>query len=93
MKEAVQKIIEEVNLRTTKDYNRMGITQLSGELRDAMEFEREIFQKIEDLENQGTETELIHYAKVVCKNTTSREISEIQEVYLTKIDKEYLRSN
>ena len=93
MREAVQKIIEEVNLRAIKDYNKMNITQLSGELRDAMEFEREIFQKIEDLENQGAENELIHYARVVCKNTTSREISEIQEVYLTRIDKEYLGSN
>ena len=93
MKEAVLKIIEEVNLRTIKDYKKMNIQQLSGELRDAMEFERKIFQKIEDLEEQGAENDLIHYAKIVCKNTTSREISEIQEVYLTKIETEYLGSN
>jgi len=93
MKEAVQKIIEEVNLRAIKDYKKMDIPQLSGELRDAMEFEREIFQKIEALENQGAENDLIHYAKIVCKNTTSREISEIQEVYLTKIKTEYLEPN
>jgi len=93
MKEAVQKIIEEVNLRTIKDYKKMNIMQLSSELRDAMEFEREIFQKIEDLENQGAENDLIYYARIVCKNTTSREISEIQEAYLTKIETEYLGSN
>lgn len=92
MKEAVQKIIEEVNLRVIKDYKKMSITQLSGELRDAIEFEREIFQKIEELERNGSVNELTHYAKVVCKNTTSREISEIQEIYLEKIDVEYLRS-
>jgi len=92
VKEEIQKIIEEVNLRITKDYKSMNITQLSGELRDAMEFEREIFSKIEELESRGAEIELIHYARVVCKNTTGREISEIQEVYLEKIDTEYLKS-
>ena len=93
MKDAVQKIIEELNLRSVKDYKKMDIQQLSGELRDVMEFEREIFQKIEYLENQGAENDLIHYARIVCKNTTSREISEIQEVYLTKIETEYLEPN
>lgn len=93
MKEAIQKIIEEANLRSIKDYKKMNIQQISGELRDAMEFEREIFQKIEDLEKQGVENDLIHYARIICKNTTSREILEIQEVYLTKIKTEYLGSN
>jgi len=93
MKEAVQEIIEEVHLRVAKDYKKMSIEQLSGELRGAMEFEREIFQKIENLEKNGTENELTHYAKIVCKNTTGREISEIQEIYLEKIDAEYLGSN
>ena len=92
MKEAVQQIIEEVNLRVIKNYEKMSIMQLSGELRDAMEFEREIFLKIEELEKKGAENELTHYARVVCKNTTGREISEIQEAYLAKIDTEYLNS-
>ena len=92
MKEAVQQIIEEVNLRVVKNYKKMSITQLSSELREAMEFERETFLKIEELEKRGTENELIHYAKVICKNTTGREISEIQEAYLAKIDTEYLNS-
>ena len=92
MKEEIQKIIEEVNLRVIKDYKRMNITQISAELRDVMEFERRIFSKIEELESRGAEMELVHYARVVCKNITGREISEIQEVYLEKIDTEYLRS-
>lgn len=92
MKEAVQQIIEEVNLRVIKNYEKMSIMQLSGELRDVMEFEREIFLKIEELEKKGVENELIHYARVVCKNTTGREIAEIQEAYLAKIDTEYLNS-
>ena len=92
MKEEIQNLVEQVNLRVIKDYRKMDILQLSNELRDAMEFEREIFQKIEELENKGAEKEMIHYAKVVCKNTTGREISEIQEVYLKKIDVEYLSS-
>ena len=92
MKEAVQQIIEEVNLRVVKNYKKMSITQLSSELREAMEFERETFLKIEELEKRGAENELIHYAKVICKNTTGREISEIQEAYLAKIDTEYLNS-
>jgi len=92
MKEAVQQIIEEVNLRVVKNYKKMSVLQLSSELREAMEFEREIFLKIEELEKRGAENELIHYARVVCKNTTGREIAEIQEAYLAKIDTEYLNS-
>jgi hypothetical protein len=37
--------------------------------------------------------DLIKYAKMICKNTTEREILKIQEVYLKKIEKEYLKSN
>ena len=93
MKEAIQKIIEEINLRTIKDYKKMDIQKLSSELRDAMEFERGIFQKIEDLKNQGAENDLTNYARIVCKNSSGREISEIQEAYLIKIETEYLGSN
>ena len=65
MKEAVQKIIEEVNLRAIKDYKKMDIPQLSGELRDAMEFEREIFQKIEALENHRITSYNVCYTKLL----------------------------
>jgi len=34
---------------------------------------------------------LIKYAKIICKNTIEREILKNQEVYLKKIEKEYLK--
>jgi choline kinase len=70
----------------------MNIEELSGELRGVMEFERSIFEKIEEMEKKGTESDLINYAKMIIKNTTGREISEIQEIYLEKIDRDYLSS-
>jgi hypothetical protein len=88
--EEIRKLIEELNLRVSRDYQKMNAIQLSGELREVMEFERQTFQKIEELEVKGTEKDLTTYAKMVCKNTTEREIAEIQEVYLKKIDEEYL---
>ena len=88
----VRKLIDEANQRERKDYQKMEIEELSEELRDAMEFERLIFEKIEDMEKKGTEQDLLNYAKMVIKNTTGREISEIQENYLRKIDNEYLSS-
>jgi hypothetical protein len=88
----VRKLIDEANQRERKDYQKMNIKDLSRELRGAMEFERVIFEKIEDMEKKGTEQDLLNYAKIVIKNTTGREISEIQEIYLKKIDNEYLSS-
>lgn len=90
MREEIQKIIEEINLRVTKDYKKMTILELSGELRDAMEFERKIFSKIEELEIMGEQKDVVHYVKIVCKNTTGREITAIQDAYLEKIENEYL---
>lgn len=88
----VRKLIDEANQRERKDYQKMGIEELSGELRGVMEVERVIFEKIESMEKNGTEQDLLNYAKIVIKNTIGREISEIQEVYLKKIDNEYLSS-
>jgi hypothetical protein len=88
--EEIRKLIEELNLRVSKDYQKMNAIQLSGELREVMEFERQTFQKIEELEVKGIEKDLTTYAKMVCRNTMEREIAEIQEVYLKKIDEEYL---
>ena len=88
----VRKLIDEANQRERKDYQKMDIEELSTELRGVMEFERVIFEKIEDMEKKGTEQDLLNYAKIVIKNTTGREISEIQEIYLKKIDNEYLSS-
>jgi len=91
--EEVRKLIEELHLRVPKDFAKMNVEQLSGELRGAMEFERQTFQRIEEFEKKGTEQDLIKYAKIVCKNITEREIAGIQEIYLKKIDNEYLNSN
>ena len=88
----VKKLIDEANQREKKDYQKMNIEELSSELRGSMEFERKIFEKIEDMEKQDTESDLVNYAKMVIKNTTGREISEIQEIYLKKIDSDYLSS-
>ena len=88
----VRKLIDEANQRERKDYQKMDIEEISRELRGAMEFERVIFEKIEDMEKKGTEQDLLNYAKMIIKNTTGREISEIQEIYLKKIDNEYLSS-
>ena len=90
--EEIKQLIEEINLRAPKDFKKMGIPQLSNELREVMEYERQIFQKIEDLEKKETQQDLIKYARIICRNSTQREISEIQEIYLKKIENEYLNS-
>ena len=89
----IRKLIEEMNLRVPKDHHKMNTKQLSGELRNVMEFERSTFQRIEEFEKNGVEEDLTTYAKMICKNTVEREISEIQEIYFKKIDDEYLNSN
>ena len=90
--EKIDKLIEEINLRESKNYHRMEIEQLSGELRDAMSYEIEIFQKIDDLEKNGISSDLANYARIIAKNTTGRQIAEIQEIYLKKIDNKYLKT-
>ncbi len=82
--EEIRKLVEELQLRVSKNFQKMDLKQISNELRDIMEFERLTFQRIEYLENNGTEQGLIKYAKMICKNTAEREIKEIQEVYLKK---------
>jgi len=91
--EEIRRLIEEMNLRVSKDYQKMDIEQLSRELREAMQFEQTTFQRIDELEKNGVEQDLANYAKMICKNTAGREISEIQEIYFKKLDNEYLNSN
>lgn len=88
----IQNLIEDINLLESKNYQKMDIKQLSQELRKTMRYETEIFEKIDDLEKNGTGKDLANYARIVAKNTTGRQISEIQEIYLKKIDKEFLDS-
>ena len=93
MKESkIQKLIEEINLRESKNYQKMELEQLSIALRETMAFEIEIFSKIDDLEKSGTSSDLANYARIVAKNTTGRQIAEIQEIYLKKIDSQYLKT-
>ncbi len=90
----IQKLIDEINLRksSSKDYKKMKIDEISKELRDIMAFEQESFKKIEEFEKTQHGSDLAKYAKMICRNTTEREITDIQEVYLQKIDEEYLSS-
>jgi phosphomevalonate kinase len=91
--EEIRRLIEEMNLRVSKDYQKINIEQLSRELREAMQFERQTFQRIDELEKNGVEQDLANYARMICKNTAGREIVKIQENYFKKIDNEYLNSN
>ena len=70
----------------------MKIEGISNELKDVMKFEQESLKKIEDFERTQQNPDLVQYAKILCGNTIQREISEIQEIYFEKIDKEYLNS-
>ena len=90
----IQKLIDEISFRksNSKDYQKMSAEDIGKELREVMKFEQESFKKIEEFEKTQDNPDLIKYAKMICKNTTQREITQIQEVYLEKIDKEYLKS-
>lgn len=91
--EKVQEILDEINQRKQKNYHKMEIEEISQELRNVMQFEQKISQRVEELEKKGIKSDLTEYVKMVCRNTTEREISEIQEIYLTKIDKMYLNQS
>jgi hypothetical protein len=88
----VQKLIDEINFRKSnpKNYEEMKAGELSKELREIMKFEQESFKKIEEFEKTQKNQDLVQYAKMISNNTTGREIVQLQEVYLRKIDKEFL---
>ena len=90
----IQKLIDNISFRKSdsKDYQKMTVEQISKELKDIMKFEQDSFKKIEEFEKTQKNSDLVNYAKMICKNTTQREITQIQEIYLEKIDKEYLSS-
>ena len=90
----IQKLVDEISFRksNSKDYKKMTMEQIGQELRDIMKFEQESMRKIEEFENIQKNQDLAKYAKMICKNTTQREITQIQEIYLEKIDKNYLNS-
>jgi len=90
----ILKLIDEINIRKSnpRDYKKMKAEEISREFKDIMKFEQESFKKIEEFEKTQKNLDLIQYAKMICKNTTGREIAHIQEIYLKKIDEEFLSS-
>ena len=88
----VQKLIDEINFRKSnpKNYEEMKAEELSKELKEIMKFEQESFKKIEEFEKTQKNQDLVQYAKIISSNTTGREIIQLQEVYLRKIDEEFL---
>ena len=93
--EEIQNFVDMINTRdsNSKEYQKMKIEELSAEIREAIKFQQESFQRNEEFEAKGGQQDLTKYAKIICKNTTEREILKIQEVYLKKIEKEYLKLN
>ena len=87
----ILKLIGEINIRkiNPKDYTKMKAGEISIEFKNIMKFEQESFKKIDEFKNIGKNKDLIQYAKMICKNTTGREIAHIQEIYLKKIDEEF----
>ena len=96
MKESdeIQKLIDEISFRksNSKNFQNMKAEEISKELREIMKFEQESFKKIEEFEKTQKNPDLIQYAKMISRNTTGREIAQLQEIYLKKIDEEYLNS-
>lgn len=90
----IQKLIDEISFRksNSEKYEKMSVEEISRELKDIMKFEQESFKKIEEFEKIQNNQDLTKYAKMICKNTTQREITQIQDIYLKKIDREYLSS-
>ena len=93
--EEIQKLIDKINTRESnlKEYQKMKIEELSVEIKEVIKFQQESLQMTEDFEVKGVQQDLIKYAKIICKNTIEREILKIQEIYLKKIENEYLKSN
>jgi hypothetical protein len=90
----IEELINEITFRksNSKDYQNMRAEEISREFKEIMRYEQEAFKRIEEFEKIQQNLDLIEYAKILCSNTIAREISDIQEVYLKKIDEEYLNS-
>jgi hypothetical protein len=88
----IQKLIDEINFRksNSKNYEEMKAIEISKELREIMKFEQESFKKIEEFEKTQKNQDLVQYAQMISRNTTGREIAQLQEIYLKKIDEEFL---
>lgn len=89
----IKGLIDEINKRdsNSKDYQKMKIEELSTNMREIMKFQQDTIQRIENFEAKGLQQDLTKYAKMICKNTAEREILKIQDIYLKKIETEYLK--
>ena len=90
--EEIKKLIEEINLRKSKNYEQMKIEEISKELHSIMEFEQNTIKKINLFEKEHQNSNLIKYTKILFRNTIERETDLIQKTYLKKIDSKYLNS-
>jgi len=88
----IRELIDEINSRKPKNYEKMNIEEISNELHKVMEFEQKILEKIKLFEDEHQEPDLIKYAKMIYKKIIERETLLIQETYLKKIDSQYLNS-
>jgi hypothetical protein len=88
----IQKLIDEISFRksNSKNYEEMKAIEISKELREIIKFEQESFKKIEEFEKTQKNKDLVQYSKMISSNTTGREIAQLQEIYLKKIDEEFL---
>lgn len=93
--EEIKSLVDKINSWNfnVQQYHEMNAAQLGTEIREIIKFQQDIFQKIEEFESKGIHQDLIKYAKIICKNTTEREILKIQEIYLRKIETEFLKYN
>jgi len=86
----IKKLIEEINSRKPKNYEQMKIEEVSKEFHNTMEFEQNVLKKINLFEKNHQDEDLIKYTKMICRNIVERETRLIQEIYLKKIDSQYL---
>ncbi len=84
----IQKLIDEISFikSNSKNYEEMKAIEISKELREIMKFEQESFKKIKVFEKTQKNQDLVQYAQMISRNTTGREIAQLQEIYLKKID-------
>lgn len=91
--EEILDLITQTQLRQSDmtKFKTMSIEELSQRLREAITYEQEISEELEKFEKKGASKDVIDYAKFVCKNSTQKQISAIQDAYLKELDRRYLR--
>lgn len=60
----------------------MKVEDISRELKDVIKFEQESFKKIEQFKKAQHNLGLTQYAKMICRNTTQREIEQKIKKYI-----------